>query len=207
MLHELDVHREELASQNEELRRANADLMTAKERYAQLYDDAPTAYFTLDHAGLVIEANLTASQLLDAPRSQLFGRNFDDFVAPSVRESFRGFRARVLELGGRQVHHTVLATGSPRLAVRIDGARLCSETASKDQCIVCVTEQSAQRPESVHANGAAQDLNDILSRVLMHAEVALLDLTAPSRARESLAQIVEIVAATQRAADARRATN
>ncbi len=70
---ELDVHRQELAAQNEELRQANGDLTNAKERYAQLYDGCPIGYFTVDEFGTIREANLAGADLLGAPRNLLFG--------------------------------------------------------------------------------------------------------------------------------------
>jgi PAS domain-containing protein len=65
LVHELRVHQVELKMQNDELRRIQAELEKARDRYLHLYDFAPTAYFTVDEKGAVAEANLTAATLLD----------------------------------------------------------------------------------------------------------------------------------------------
>ena len=59
ILHELRVHQIELEMQNEELRRAQAELDAVRARYYDLYDQAPAGYCTLSEPGLIlISANL-----------------------------------------------------------------------------------------------------------------------------------------------------
>ena len=63
-IHELHVHQIELEMQNEELRRAQAELDAARSRYFDLYDLAPVGYCTISEKGLILEANLTAATML-----------------------------------------------------------------------------------------------------------------------------------------------
>ena len=62
-LHELRVHQIELEMQNEELRRSQIELDTARARYFDLYDLAPVGYCTISEKGLILEANLTVATL------------------------------------------------------------------------------------------------------------------------------------------------
>jgi PAS domain S-box-containing protein len=215
---ELDVHRDELRAQNEDLRQTNAALLTAKERYAQLYDDAPIAYFTIDEAGVIAEANLAGAQLLEASRNFLFGRRFDELVVPSSRESFRGYRRRVFEHGGRPVHETVLSTGTRKFPVRIEGSRLAGPGFERAHCLLCVTDETerrgveeerrqleakvaeAQRLESLGmlASGIAHDFNNILAIALTHTELMLEELANPEQLEVSAK---EVRSAVMRAAD------
>ncbi len=75
LLHELRVHQVELEMQNQELQNANLRLEESASRYRELYDFAPVAYFTLDPKGRILEANLTAAEILGRPRSEILGRN------------------------------------------------------------------------------------------------------------------------------------
>ncbi len=59
VLHDLRVHHIELELQNEELRRAQAELEASRARYFDLYDLAPVGYCMLSEKGLILEANLT----------------------------------------------------------------------------------------------------------------------------------------------------
>ncbi|ACB35724.1 diguanylate cyclase/phosphodiesterase with PAS/PAC sensor(s) [Leptothrix cholodnii SP-6] len=117
MAHELQVHRIELEMQNDELRRAQIALETARDRYIDLYDFAPVGYFTLDTNGLITEANLTGADLLGEARAKLVGRRFERYIAPVDRDrwhrhalslSRRGEPGRIELLvqgaGGRSIH-------------------------------------------------------------------------------------------------------
>jgi PAS domain-containing protein len=73
-LQELQVHRIELELQNEDLRRAQAELETARARYFSLYDRAPVGYCALSGDGIIREANLTAAILLGTERQSLVSR-------------------------------------------------------------------------------------------------------------------------------------
>jgi PAS domain S-box-containing protein len=71
--HDLEVHQEELRTQNEKLVVLMQELEETRDRYIELYDSAPSGYCTLEHAGLIVEINLTAAALLGRPRSALIG--------------------------------------------------------------------------------------------------------------------------------------
>jgi PAS domain S-box-containing protein len=79
-LHELRVHQIELEMQNEELRRAQAELDAARARYFDLYDLAPVGYCTVSEQGLILEANFTAATLLGVARGALVMQPFSHFI-------------------------------------------------------------------------------------------------------------------------------
>jgi two-component system, cell cycle sensor histidine kinase and response regulator CckA len=83
--HELSVHQMELEMQNEELRRIQAELDDARARYFDLYDLAPVGYCTLSDQGLILEANLTACNLLGTNRGQLTNQHFFRFIIEEDR--------------------------------------------------------------------------------------------------------------------------
>ena len=89
LIHELDVHQIELDMQNDELRRAQAEIELSRAEYVDLYDFAPIGYFTFDQKGMIVEANLTGAKLLEVERSLLLRQPFSVFVSPEFRHTFR----------------------------------------------------------------------------------------------------------------------
>ena len=99
LLHELRVHQIELEMQNEELRRAQAELDATRARYFDLYDLAPVGYCTLSKEGLVLEANLTAATLLGVPRGAMVKQPISLFIHPEDMDLFYLHRQRLLDAG------------------------------------------------------------------------------------------------------------
>jgi PAS domain S-box-containing protein len=102
LVHELRVHQIELKMQNDELRRIQAELEKARDRYVHLYDFAPTAYFTVDEKGAITEANLTAATLLARPRADLVGQMFSRFIHRDDQDVWYHHRKHLLETGDFQ---------------------------------------------------------------------------------------------------------
>ena len=88
LLHELQVHQIELESQNEELQQSQRDLESSRSRYFDLYHLAPVGYFTLDAAGIILEANLTAATLFGLPRGKLIRKPIERFVFRDDQDIF-----------------------------------------------------------------------------------------------------------------------
>ena len=103
LVHELGTHQIELEMQNEELRRAQEELEASRSRYADLYDSAPTSYFTLDRDGLILEVNLTGSGLLGEDRRRLINKPFSVFVIKDDLDTFRAHLKETLVRETRQI--------------------------------------------------------------------------------------------------------
>jgi PAS domain S-box-containing protein len=80
LIHELQVHQVELEMQNEELSRARTELEVARRHYFDLYHLAPVGYCILSREGLVLEANLTAVNMLDLALSTLVRKPISRFI-------------------------------------------------------------------------------------------------------------------------------
>lgn len=101
LVHELQVHQLELEMQNDELRRAQAELQAARGRYEDLYEFSPVGHLTLDEQGNILEMNITAGTLLGLSRNKLRGQSLARFIAREDQDPFRHHVREVLE-GGAQ---------------------------------------------------------------------------------------------------------
>lgn len=88
LLHELQVYQVELEMQNEELREAQAELESSRDRYFDLYDQAPVGYATIGPEGLILEANLAMEKILGRPRSDLTRMSLRRFVTKESQDTF-----------------------------------------------------------------------------------------------------------------------
>jgi diguanylate cyclase (GGDEF)-like protein/PAS domain S-box-containing protein len=83
LVSELQVHQIELEMQNEELKRARAELDAERARYFDLYNLAPVGYCTLSEHGLIQQTNPAFAALLGSRRGALVGQPLSRFI---VRE-------------------------------------------------------------------------------------------------------------------------
>jgi PAS domain-containing protein len=102
VLHELRVHQIELTMQNEELRRAQAEIEAERARYFDLYDLAPVGYVTVSEKGLILEANLTAATLLGVNRGVLVKQPLSRFIFQEDQDSYYLHRKKLFETGEPQ---------------------------------------------------------------------------------------------------------
>ena len=63
-------HQQELRIQNEELQQARNQLESARDRYRNLFEQAPVGYLLLDQKGRIRDANHPATELLEIAREE-----------------------------------------------------------------------------------------------------------------------------------------
>ncbi len=97
VLHELRVHQIELEMQNEELRKAQAEIEAVQARYLDLYDLAPVGYVTVSEKGLILEANLTAATLLGVNRDALVLQPLTRFILKEDQDLYYLLRKKLSE--------------------------------------------------------------------------------------------------------------
>lgn len=101
-LHELRVFQIELETQNEELRRAHAELEITRARYFDLYDMAPVGYCTLGDKSEILEANLTAASMLGVARTRLVKQLLTRFILHADQDIYYRHRNRLQATGEAQ---------------------------------------------------------------------------------------------------------
>jgi len=122
LLHELEVHQIELEMQNEELQMSKEKAETNSEKYTNLYDFAPSGFFTLDSEFRICELNFNGALMLGKERSKLINCNFELFVLPKTRIVFSNFLDKVSETKIKQSCEVQLTINeTPAIFVHIEG--------------------------------------------------------------------------------------
>jgi PAS domain S-box-containing protein len=86
LLHELLVHKIELETQNEELRRIHVEMEEARDRFVDFYEFSPVSYITINRGGMISAINLTGAALFGADRAKLINHRFATFIAHADRD-------------------------------------------------------------------------------------------------------------------------
>lgn len=110
-LHELRVHQIELELQNNELIDAQESLRATQQKYFDLYNFAPVGYFTLDTRGVIIEANIVGSRLLNRDRVHLQDKPMITFLQTASHAAFVTHLDRVFVARVQDQRELVLRSG------------------------------------------------------------------------------------------------
>ena len=137
LVHELEVHQVELELQNEELLLSKSATRDAIEKYTELYDFAPSGYFTLTQEGEIVELNLRGANMLGKERRNLKNSQFGFFVSNQTRLIFNKFLENVFRSNTERNCVVSLATENNTLIdVYINGIL----TQKGNQCLATVVD-------------------------------------------------------------------
>ena len=122
LIHELEIHQIELELQNEELILERSSAKEAAEKYTELYDFAPSGYFTLSNSGEIIELNLSGAKMLGKERSRLKNSHFLFFVSKDTKPIFTLFLDKVFYSRTKEICEvTLLAKDNPPMYIYLEG--------------------------------------------------------------------------------------
>jgi signal transduction histidine kinase/ActR/RegA family two-component response regulator len=189
LIHELEVHQVELELQNEELILAKSSALVAAEKYAELYDFAPSGYCTLSKEGEIVELNLNGSTMLGKERSRLVNNRLGAFVSDGTKPVFNLFLERIFTSKTRESCEAILSTNDrPPMYVYLTGI----VTGNGEQCYVTMVDitghkradeehrkyeqqlQQTQKLESLGllAGGIAHDFNNLMGGIFGYIDMA-----------------------------------
>ena len=95
LTHELEVYHLELKMQNDELLLSKTAALEAAKKYTELYDFAPSGYYTLSREGKIVELNLPGAVMLGKERSMLKNSTFSHFVSEEAKPLFNLFLTKL----------------------------------------------------------------------------------------------------------------
>ncbi|MCX6306396.1 MAG: PAS domain S-box protein [Bacteroidetes bacterium] len=108
LIHELEIHQIELEMQHEELLHAHAEARETADKYSELYDFAPSGYFTLSGDGEIMELNHCGAKMLGKKQAQLKRSLFGFFVSNETKPIFNQFLTRIYSSHGTETCEVTL---------------------------------------------------------------------------------------------------
>ena len=130
LIHELQVHQIELELQNEELILAKEHAENVSIKYTELYDSAPTGYFTLSPKGEILELNPAGAKMLGNKRENLKDRLFQLYISNNSKTIFYLFLENVFATNIKQTSELTLSTNTDK-QIYIDLSGIVSENGEK----------------------------------------------------------------------------
>lgn len=189
LLHELQVHSEEITVQNEQLIKAQVELEQARDRYADLYDFAPIGYVSIDARATIVDINLAGAALLGRPRTLLLRMPLATMLVPDHRDTLRAFLIATRQhADGRVLSTDVRVRRHPERIVRLM-ARPLGVGSGPSRLLTAmfdVTEERRLEAERAASLGREQQRSEELAR-----EVAIRR-RAEERVKSLLERLVSV---------------
>jgi len=210
VLHELSVHQIELEMQNRELQDTRDELEFSRNRYADLYDFAPSGYVTMDKNGLILEINITGAKMLGMEKKELSGMPFIGYVISKdstkfisyISECKKSDKNMAVEISVERKGGEIIQLQLTTVPFKEEGITLY-RTAMTD-----ITERqkserekkklqqeldTAQKLKALGtlSGGIAHEFNNILGVILGYTEITMDELPANSPLNEYLMYIVK----------------
>jgi PAS domain S-box-containing protein len=178
LLHELRVYQAELEMQNEELRRTQDELISSRDRFVQLYDQAPVGHLTLDANGVVQEANLTAARLFGMDRQVLLQKRLSRFTAEESKDELYLHLQHVFGPARKGSCELQLRpSNAPAFTGRLMSIVLPGEPGSPSQCLVVLNDVTRHR----QAEAALQESQMRLAGIIRLAMDAIILVDSQQR--------------------------
>lgn len=162
---ELFVADEELKAQFDQILKTQDALVSERERYRSLFDEAPVAYVVTNMQGLILQANDLAAEMINISPEYVVGKPFLNYIAPAERREFRQELNRLQQV--TRVYN-LEATLKPRNRPQVDAV-----------ISIVVVYDSAQRPVALR-----WIIQDITERKRRQAEIERLNAELEQRVRE-----------------------
>ncbi len=163
----------ELEMQNEELKQAKDIAETSSQKYTELYNVAPSGFFTLSSDGEILELNYSGSLMLGMSkvRSRLVDNRFDSYISKDTLPIFNDFWGKVFQSKNKETCEIVLETEDfPPRFVQIEGV----VPANGKHCILIVVDITERK----HADQAIK-ISEEKYRTMLNASpdgILLIDL-------------------------------
>ncbi|MDX1901922.1 MAG: ATP-binding protein [Gammaproteobacteria bacterium] len=139
IVEDLNLYQIELEIQNEDLIKTQLELQGSHNKYADLYNLAPIAYFTLNKDGLIVDVNQSGLDLFGMKKSMLINRCFSRYIVPEFQILFSQYRKMLLKENFSKSYELKLISWSgPAFDAQLDCKSIQGANGER-QLLICIT--------------------------------------------------------------------
>jgi len=179
LIHELEVHQIELEMMNEELVLSRAKEHDTAEKYAELYDFAPSGYFVLSKEGKIIDLNLAGSQMVGRERKRVYNSLFGLFISDDTKPIFNLFLGKVFISKDKVTCEVNLSTNENLpMFVHLTGV----VTENGERCLINVIDITGRKQAEAEINSKNQELFKLITEKDKFFSIIAHDLRSPFNA-------------------------
>jgi PAS domain S-box-containing protein len=136
----------ELELQNGELVNNQFDLQASHQKYADLYNLAPIAYFTFNSDGLIVDVNQAGLDLFGMKKKALINRCFSRYIVPEFQALFAQCRRRVLQENiSLTCELKLLRWSASTIDAQLECKAIQDAITTQQQLLVCITDITARK--------------------------------------------------------------
>jgi PAS domain S-box-containing protein len=191
LIHELHVHQIELEMQNEELRRTQEDLRSARDDYFDLFNLAPVGYLKLSDKGVILDANLAAAGLLGFEQQRLKRLHLTDFIYREDQDIFYLQRKQALQENNPHAFELRLVhQGGQVIDVQMECVRIEGHSQPAGQMRVMLSDISERKRQEQDLKRSLERLAITNRRLEDFASMASHDLQEPARKIKAFGNLV-----------------
>ena len=170
LIRKLEAHQVELEMQNEELLLAKERADKSTEKYTELYDFAPSGYFTLSKEGKVLDVNSTGANMLGKERLGLRNSQFCFFVSDDTKNIFNLFLEKIFNSKGRESCEVNLLLNDKEV---LHGYLTGSISADIEQCHITIVDITKLKLSEFALRDSEKRYRDLLNNldegIIVHA--------------------------------------
>ncbi len=164
-LHNLQVHQEELRTQNEDLITAQKEITQSQRKYFDLFDFAPIGYFLVDTQGILQEINLTAARMIRRSRNRISGKPFFLYIEPGSRSDFERHLRNIWAGEPSSTEVVLMQKGGISLPVELFSIPVSNEKGRIVQCRIAATDIGRRQQAEEKLKASESKLHAIIKTI------------------------------------------
>ncbi len=146
LLEELSVHQIELEMQNDELQRSQQALEYEKNKYLDVYENAPVPYITITATGNIVHQNRKALSIFSNGRGQMDYISIFPFIDSGSKTPFRKLMGHVFTGGGSSSSTIVLiAADGSKIESKLHFSVYYDNDLQQDLCRLTITDIAEEK--------------------------------------------------------------